>query len=177
MLTSVALSITDGRPINLFRVQTLDTDCAGEVTAIEYCYRYSTTAIGQEEAFFNWTVLILEETDVFTITRIYGIESRPDSLSEVDCVNTADTVVNCCDREDISNFNLQQNNFIFGMTESAQGNTRKATLLGFSASLPEYIVDTVLIVKDGQTIDVGSTLPKPEVVQEGLRMLWFVTGT
>ena len=38
MLTSVALSITDGRPINLFRVQTLDTNCAGEVTAIEYCY-------------------------------------------------------------------------------------------------------------------------------------------
>ena len=118
LLTTVALSITDGRSVNLFRVQTLDADCTGEVTAIEFCYRYSTT--GEEEAVFNWTVLILEETNVFTITRIYGIESRPNSLSEADCVNTAETVVNCCDREYISNFNFKQtNNFIFGVTESA----------------------------------------------------------
>ncbi len=136
--SNVSISITDGRSINLYHVQNLtSTECTGEVTAIEFCYRHS--VIGQGEPAFNWTVLILEETNVFTIRRIFVIESRPNSLSEGDCVSIAATVVDCCDREYISNFNFIRNNFVFGVTESAQGNTHKATLLRFSnESLPEH---------------------------------------
>ncbi len=160
--------------INLYRVQNLNAECYGEVTAIEFCYQYNTIGLG--EAVFNWTVLILEETAVFTIVRIITIESHPDLLSGADCMDTGIAQAECCDREYISGFNLQMNNFIFGVTESAQGNTRGATLLGFFPSQPEYRVDTLLIPSAGQTISVSSTLYKPEGVQLGLRMLWFVIG-
>ncbi len=80
----------------------------------------------------------------------------------------------CCEREYImiSSFNFQTNNFIFGVTESAQGNTHGATLLGFFESQPEYIVHTLLISAVGKTIAVGSTLIRLNTgVQRGLRML------
>ena len=116
--SDVQTTTTDGNTINMYRVQNVNTRCYGEVTAIEFCYQYRTTEPG--EAVFNWTVLILEETNVFTITKIYAIESRPDSLIEEDCENLSAVMAKCCDREYISGFNFQTNNFAFGVTESAR---------------------------------------------------------
>jgi hypothetical protein len=167
--------------INIYRVQTLNAECAGELTGIEFCYRYSTTA-GQGEAVFNWTVLIFEETEVFTVIKVYILESRPSSLTGGECMDIGGGRAECCDRrETIEGFDLQ-NGFIFGVTESAQGNTAGATLLGFLDDptfniQPEYLVFTLQIGNVGQNLSVGSTLPRPEGAQRGLRMLWFVTGT
>ena len=161
----------------MYRVQNLNADCTSEpVTAIEFCYRYNTDGPG--EAVFNWTVLILEETSVFTITRIIAIVSHPNELDGNDCTGIGGGEVECCDREYISNFNFQRSSmFAFGVTESAQGNTHGgATLLGFHESLAEYTVDTLQLSVIGQNISVGSTLPRPGGVQRGLRLLWFVTG-
>ena len=92
-------------------------------------------------------------------------------------MNTGIGQAECCDREYVSNFNFQTNNFVFGVTESTQGNTHGARLLGFFESQPEYIVHTLLISTVGQTISVGSSLIRPNTgVQRGLRMLWFVLG-
>ena len=175
--SNVLTSTTNGDVINLYRVQSLNAECYGEVTAIEFCYQYNT--IGQGEAVFNWTVLIFEETDVFTVRKVYVLESHPDSLKE--CVNIGGGRAECCDREVIEGFDLQ-NSFIFGVTESAQGNTAGATLLGFFDDAaftvqPEYVVFTLQIGNVGLNLSVGSTLPRPGGVQRGLRMLWFVTGT
>jgi hypothetical protein len=167
ILSNVPIVATAGDVINLYRVQNLNAECYGEVTAIEFCYRYNTGGPG--EPVFNWTVLILEETNVFTVTRIITIESHPDLLDGNSCMDAGE----CCDREDISNF--QTNNFIFGVTESAQGNTHGATLLGFHDSLNEYMVDTLLIPTTGLSISVGSTLTRPQSgVPRGLQLLWFM---
>ena len=176
------INTTAGDVINIYRVQTLNAECFGEVTAIEFCYQYSTTA-GPGEAVFNWTVLIFEETAIFTVTKIYILESRPSSLRGSECVDIGGGRAECCDRQAaIDGFDLQ-NGFIFGVTESAQGNTAGASLLGFLddptfSVQPEYTVFTLQIANNiGQNLSVGSTLPRPEGVQRGLRMLWFVTGT
>ena len=87
-------------------------------------------------------------------------------------MNTGVGQTECCDREYISSFNIQTNNFVFGVTESAQGNTHGATLLRFFESQLDYTVDTLLITAVGNNISVGSTLVRPDVgVQRGLRML------
>ncbi len=172
---------TAGGVINVYRVQNLNAMCYGEVTAIEYCYRYNTAALG--EAVFNWTVLIIEEANVFNVMKIYILESHPSSLSEeVECRNIDGGEAICCDRKYIEGFDLPTN-FVFGVTESAQGNTAGATLLGFFDDAtfnvqPDYLVYTIQIDK-GQinTLSVGSTLSKPSGgLQRGLRMLWFVIG-
>ena len=174
-LKSIVTEGTAENSLRMYRVQNLNGDCTSEpVTAIEFCYRYNTEGPG--EAVFNWTVLILEETSVFTITRIIAIESHPD---EVDCMDAEEGRVACCDREDINSFNFEtshSNMFIFGVTESAQGNTHGATLLGAHISQPEYKVHTLTISAIGQNISIGSTLPKPGGAQEGLRLLRFVIG-
>jgi hypothetical protein len=165
---------TAGDLLAIYRVRNLNTDCTREaVTAIEFCYRYNT--VGPGEAVFNWTVLILEETNVFTITRIIAIASRPDSLDGNDCTDFDGGLVECCDREYISSFNFQIN-ANFGVTESAQGNTHGATLLGVHESQNEYRVDTLQLSIAELSISVGSTLPKPQVEPRGLRLLWFVIG-
>ena len=171
---NVLTTATAGDAVNMYRVQNTNCYVNQEVTAIDFCYQYSTT--GEGEAVFNWTVLILEETNVFTIASIFIIESCPNSLSDADCVDIGGGKAKCCDREFIDSLNLG-NNFRFGVTESSQGNTHGATLLGFHESLSEYRVDTVIISKEGQSIALGSTLPKQPVdPQRGLRMLWFVIG-
>ena len=175
---------TVGDEVTINRVQNLNsqTECTGvrEVTAIEFCYRYNAT--GQGEPVFNWTVLILEEDeDGFTISRIITIESHPNNtLNEGHCINVGEGKTGCCDREDFNSFSVVTNNndmFVFGVTESAQGNTRDATLLGAHDSQAEYRVDTLRISTGGQTIAVGSTLTKPLQGQQlGLRLLRFVMG-
>ena len=67
-------------------------------------------------------------------------------------------------------------NLIFGVTESTQGNTHRATLLGYHDALPQYWVATVLLNKAGLTLSVGSTVSSAPVAQRGLRMLWFIVG-
>ncbi len=62
------------------------------------------------------------------------------------------------------------------MTESAQGNTHSASLLGAHEFEPEYSVDTMLVTKAGLNMSVGSTIFRPSGVPRGLRMLWFIIG-
>ena len=175
----VTIQATAGGSLTMYRVQNLNADCTREaVTAIEFCYQYTDT-VGPGEPVFNWTVVILEETNVFTITRMMVIESHPNELDDNDCTNVGEGgQVVCCDRKDISSFNFQRSDmFIFGVTESAQGNTHGATLLGVHESQAEYRVDTLMSSVDKQSISVGSTLPRPgSGDQRGLRLLWFVIG-
>ena len=81
----------------------------------------------------------------------------------------------CCDRTNIERFNLSMN-FIFGVTESTQGNTHGATLLGFHDTLSQYRVNSVVLNRFELTLSVGSTIHSSPTVQRGLRMLWFVIG-
>ena len=154
----------------------MNQNCLGEVSAIEYCYQY--TVGGQGEAIFNWTVLILENSqgDNFMITNLYAIDSRPDSLDSGSCMDINNGMRRCCDVEQISGFDLPVD-FMFGVTGPSQGNTHSASLLGCHESLSQYIVDTQQRVSDGLSLSVGSTLSNDiQVVQRGLRQLWFVIG-
>ena len=151
-------------------MRNLNEACSGKVTAIEYCYHYDVIRAG-EAVQFNWTVLILEDDGAgnFRITNSYTIESRTDSGAASSGRRT------CCDIEQINSFNLSVN-FIFGVTGPCQGNTHNATLLGFADSLPQYQVDTVIQSRAGLSLSVGSRIRSAQVVQRGLRMLWFVIG-
>ena len=143
------------------------------MTTIEYCYRYSTSA-GSDQPTFNWTVLIVEDArNNFVIISTYIIQSHG-SVSGASCTSSGDQVT-CCDRTNIESFDLPVN-FIFGVTESVQGNTHGATLVGYHGALPQYTVNAILINRAGLTLSVGSTIPSSPTVQRGLRMLWFVIG-
>ena len=82
--SNVLTGSTNGREIHIYCVQSLSAECYGEVTAIEFCYEYDPAGSG--EPIFNWTVLILEETNCFTITRIISIESHPNSANGAICI-------------------------------------------------------------------------------------------
>ena len=166
---------TDGNSLHIYRIPTLDASCYGPVTAIEYCYRYSTIA-GSGQPTFNWTVLILEDTprNKFVIDSIYFIISSL-SVTSANCTNNGQ-IRTCCDRTNIERFDLSTPNFAFGVTESAQGNTHGATLQGFSDSLSQYMVDVQLFNRAEVTLSVGSTIRNMPTVQRGIRMLWFVIG-
>ncbi len=119
--------ITDGNILYIYHVQTLNAiNCYGPVTAKEYCYKYNrNTNSGQ--ATFNWTVLILEEAGSrFVINRTCVIQS---SHPTDNCTGGGNQLI-CCDMTNIESFDLPVN-FIFGVIESAQGNTHGATLLGY----------------------------------------------
>ena len=99
------------------------------------------------------------------------IQSRP-SEGSANCTNT-ETI--CCDVTSIESFE-QPMSLIFGVTESSQGNTHSALLLGFSA-MPQYTVDTIIMSKDGLSLSVGSSISNNSpAFPRGLRMLWFVIG-
>ena len=172
----VVTGTTTTNVINIYSVGSLNEDCSGEVTAIEYCYRYDVIGTGADV--FNWTVLILEDTGSsnFMITNTYTIESRPDSSSSVNCSFTSSGTRMCCDVDQISGFGSLPVNFVFGVTGPSQGNTHSATLLGYFDTLPQYVVNTVHVSRAGLSLSVGSTVPSVPVVQRGLRMLWFVIG-
>ena len=168
--------MTTTNTIRIYRVENLNGNCLGEVTAIEYCYQY--TVSGQGVAVFNWTVLILENSQGgnFRITNLYAIDSRPDSLDSEGCMNINNGLMRrCCDVEQISGFNLSEN-FVFGVTGPSQGNTHSASLLGYHESLSQYLVDTQLQNIAGLSLFVGSTVHRMLPVQQGLRWLWFVVG-
>ena len=164
-----------GGALYIFRASNLAASCYGPVTAIEYCYRYSTTA-GSGQATFNWTVLILEDTGSnFVIDSIYDITSRLPISSE-NCTNDGQLRRTCCDRTDIEGFDLSIPNFAFGVTELAQGNTHEVTLLGFSDALPQYSVNAILFARADVILSIGSTISNRPTMQSGIRMLWFVSG-
>ena len=167
---------TAANTINAYNLGSLNEACSGEVTAIEYCYRYDVSGAG--EAVFNWTVLIFEDTGAsnFRITNSYTIESRPDSSSSVNCGDGSSGRKECCDVDQINGFGNLPENFVFGVIGPSQGNTHSATLLGYFDHLSQYQVNTILLDSAGLSLSEGSTLPSTPVVQRGLRMLWFVIG-
>ena len=171
----VLTTATSANEINIYEVDALNEACSGEVTAIEYCYRYDVSGAG--EAVFNWTVLILEDTGAsnFMITNSYAIESHLNSSSSVNCSAASSGRKDCCDVDQINGFNLPDN-FVFGVTGPSQGNTHSATLLGFHDTVTQYVVNTTQLARAGPTLSEGSTVPSTPVVQRGLRMLWFVIG-
>ena len=161
----------------IYHIPTLDDNCYGPVTAIEYCYRYNIES--DRRAIFNWTVLILNQDtgNSFMINRTYVIQSYL-SMDSVNCtVNANRDQVTCCDRTNINRFELPRN-FIFGVTGSAQGSTRNAALMGFHDSVPEYTVNARLLERNVvANLSVGSSvLRSPDTLLSGIRMLWFVTG-
>ena len=159
----------------IYCVESLNGNCLGEVSAIEYCYQY--TVSGQGVAVFNWTVLILKNSqgDNLMITNLYVIDSCPDSLDSGSCMNTSNGMRRCCDVEQISGFNLSVD-FVFGVTGPSQGNTHSASLLGYHKSLSQYLVDTLQHNSAGLSLSLGSTIPRITTIQRSLRMLWFVVG-
>ena len=165
-------STTPDDELYIYRVPTLDASCYGPVTAIEYCYRYSQAVAESGQATFSYTVLILEDTgNNFLINSTYTIQSHG-SMGSPHCNNSGDQVT-CCDVTNIENFILPSN-FIFGVIQSAQGNTNGVTLLGFHRT--EYGVDVGLLNRVGLTLSVGSTIRSGGTVLRGIRMLWFVVG-
>ena len=172
---------TDGNLLHIYRVPNLDASCYGPVTAIEYCYRYRSLA-GSGQVTFNWTVLILEDTGSnFMINNTYTIQSRP-SEGSASCTNSGSfigKIYTCCDVTNIKRFDLPMN-FIFGVTESAQGNSHGAALLGHREGIfyLQHRVGTILVSKDSVALSVGSTFTIPSAPPNpgGLRMLWFVIG-
>ena len=172
---------TLGGLVTIYRVGNLAGNCYGEVTAIEFCYRYTVSGVG--EPYFNWTVFILGDdgSGPFVIDNIYTIESSPAQLGNDNCYGPPPTgdVRSCCDLKQIKSFTLPVN-FAFAITESAQGNTHGANLLGFSDSRIEYTVsDVMLLNKDTlnfASLAIGSTVPRTQSIQRSIRLLWFVTG-
>lgn len=166
------VSTTDGNVLHVFQPVNLSEECYGSVAAIEYCYRYNTT--GQGEAFFNWTLLILED---FKITDKYFLESQPGPFDPSQLINGEMAVY--CDILNMTRFLLPNRNFKFAVTTSAQGNARGATLLGFADALPDYRVPVMQISKESiLSLSVGSNVTETRLpkTNRGVRMLWFVTG-
>ncbi len=143
------------------------------MTAIEYCYIYNTSA-GSGQSTFNWTVLILEDAGSdFVINRTYLIQSFG-SMGSATCTSSGDYIT-CCDVTSTESFDLPMT-FIFGVTESAQGNTHNAALLGFADALSQYRVGTLILPKGALNLSVGSSVLRSSLVPRGVRMLWFVIG-
>ena len=170
-------ALTASGVVHIYRVPNLGTSCYGHVTAIDYCYRYNAAAVTGQVILFNWIVLILKDAgNNFVISSIYVIQSNG-SVGGASCTVNNGRQVTCCDRTNINGFDLPQN-FIFGVTESAQGNAAGAILLGFHDSLPKYQVDVVLLNKAEVTLSVGSIIAihSSQTTKRGIRMLWFVIG-
>ena len=160
---------TVGNELNIYQLlPNLCDDCYGRVVAIEYCYQFSTTEKGP--AVFNWTVLIMdpnENDSRFTILDTISIESCSDDA------NCSETGKFCDVTNSFTHLNLTRK-FAFGVTESSQGNTHSASLLGYHEGQSEYLVNTVQQDRAGRPLSVGSTVANNSLVWRGVRMLWFV---
>ena len=105
---NVLTTETYGNNLNIYHVQNLNANCHGEVTAIEYCYRYN--VVGQGDAVINWTVLILEESGgSFMITNVYVIQSHPHLVSSENCTDIGGGQVTCCDAVSYTHLTLPTN--------------------------------------------------------------------
>ena len=166
---NVLTATTVGNRLNIYQLPAnLCENCYGRIVAIEFCYQFSTTERGP--AMFNWTVLILAKSGShFVILDTISIESCSDVAN---CSESG----KCCDVTNVTiHLNLTRK-FTFGVTESSQGNTHSASLLGYHDTLPQYRVGTVQLNNAGLSLSIGSTVPNVPVVQRGLRQLWFVVG-
>ena len=164
---NVLSATTVGNELNIYQLPAnLCENCYGRVVGIEYCYQFSTTAAGP--AVFNWTVLILEKRhSEFTILDTISIESCSD-------VANCSEPGKCCDvTNSFTHLNLTRK-FTFGVTESSEGNTHNASLLGFADARSQYRVNTTKLGSAGLSLSVGSDVPSVQVAQTGIRMLWFV---
>ena len=173
-------TVTEVDLLLAYNVSNLNTNCSGPVTAIEYCYRYSLSTamrMGQQIT-FSWIVLILErDGSYFSVINNYIIRSCG-SVGGANCTRSRGQIT-CCDRTDINGFDLSNvTNFIFGVIASAQENTPGVTLLGYSDSLPQYIVNTSILGRSEvpTSLSMGSRLRRSSPGPRGIRMLWFVTG-
>ena len=153
--------------ILVYPVPNLSSNCYGTVTAIEYCYRYT----GTNQAMFDWTVLILEDTGNhdFVINHIYNIQGRG-SMSSANCTSDRGQIT-CCNRTSVENFNLSVN-FAFGVTASAHG----ATLLGVHNTVQQYSVNATVVNKNEVTLSMNRTIRRTSPEVRGIQMLWFVIG-
>ena len=116
--------------------------------------------------------MILEDGgNSFVVNKTYNIINRG-SGDCATCTNSGDFVT-CCDVTNIDDFDLPMD-FVFGVTESASGNTHGVTLSGFHDSSP-YLVDTIQHAKTAVNLSLGS-IPSRSASRRGLRMLWFVIG-
>ena len=171
---------TVGRSLYIFNASNLDASCYGPVTAIEYGdsdrdMASGGSSTGGGQAMFNWTILILEATgNDFVINSIHFITSHL-PVSSANCTNNGDQVT-CCNRNNIDGIHLSTSSFAFGVTESAQGNTHGATLLGFFDALTEYRISAIVFNKNEETISIGKTIRNRPPVPRGICMLWFVIG-
>ena len=168
---------TNGDELHIYHLSELDESCYGRVIAIKYCYQFNDTTV---PASFNWTILLLEEIDCsedFKIRDIITIEN-----CESDAISSRPDQSLCCDiMIDIESFDVYiSQGFLFGVTESSQGNTAGATLLGFADAQPQYQVDVVLINRAEVTsqLSVGSNIAirNRKTTKRAIRMLWFVIG-
>ena len=168
---------TVGAEVSIYQLTDFtNDDCYGRVIEIDYCYQFDNTTEGS--AVFNWTVLILEETQSCDFEVINAITIESCALYATSCMSVPDQPLKeqCCDTTVVPEFELSMN-FIFGVTESAQGNTHGAALLGFHHS--QYRVDAIRLNKAGLSLTIGSTVDLRGVPVEhnsGLRMLWFIIG-
>ena len=172
---TINAEVVNGDPIHVYRVPNLRNSCRyGRVTAIEYCYRYTATTAWVGQFTFNWTLLMLQEVGSnFVINNIHVLESNG-SRGSAKCVDSrsGNGLIDCCDVTNVS-FDLPTD-FIFGATESAQGNTHDAALLAFNDIIT--ISDKWELNKDGITLSEGSTLPIQQTLVRGILMLWFVVA-
>ena len=85
--TSVEAVGTNRELVIIYCVGNLTGNCYGEVTAIEFCYRYTVSGVG--EPYFNWTVLILGDVGrgPFVINNVLTIESSPARLGSDSCTD------------------------------------------------------------------------------------------
>ena len=155
--------------IHVYRVPNLRNSCYGRVTAIEYCYRYAPTAgVGQFN--FNWTLMFFQEAGSnLVINDIYVLQSLG-STGGATC-RSGNGFMDCCDMTNVS-FDLPRD-FIFGATESAQGNTHFDELLAFDDIT---VSDKWELNKGGLTLSEGSTVPTLPTLVRGILMLWFVVA-
>ena len=176
-LSDIADNATlNGDILNIYSVPSLNHNCDGQVTGIEYCYCYRTN--GQETTIrFNWTLLVLSEAGqgsgglpTFTIIDYYNIESHMHS-------GPGESGENCvCNWTDILDFDLPEEKFAFAVTESAIGNSHEAALQRSHdtvASLRVYTTEQTPPV----SLSRGSSFMASTTARLlGLPYLWFVVG-
>ena len=174
---NVLTMATVGGELNIYHLSDLEEACYGSVVEIEYCYQFNNTTEGP--AVFNWTVLIFEQTQSSDfIVKIMDTIIIESCALYANCMSVPGQPLKeqCCDTTVVPEFELSMN-FTFGVTESAQGNTHDATLLGFHHS--QYRVNAIRLNKARQSLTIGSTVDLSGVSVEpnsGLRMLWFIIG-
>ena len=159
----------------------MNDDCYGTVVAIKYCYRLAIDGLGDLDAQFNWTVLILDSHETNFIIRetftITGSHSVVNQSAGQTCEAYKQFI--CCTKQ-INGFHLPKENFAFGVTNniiSAQGNNTTLELMAFEDS--RYPVNATLVPKADLDLTKGPgsnniTTTYQQSTKVGVRCLWFI---